>query len=213
MKKLKFLLVVFAFMCFESSPAFSCGYLPNKIYMSAQLSSNKTIKLSMVNLSKHRTKLTILDQNDKLWYQEVIWKKDEFSTTLNFDGMPDGIYLLTAQSRFDTETEVINICEGALDFFMITADYFTDIADNMQTVSRQAPGTGKVITYISVPEDNKLGIQLANLKSQNGTVQIKAINGGVLFSENISAQNGFAKKIDLNGLTIGEFYTRHEVVW
>ena len=163
------------------------------------------IDLHVANLQEVRTEIALTDLNGKTWYQDYVKGEEGFATRLNLEGMPDGTYVLYIRNKNADYMQAIGIEEATVLFFQAFAENVNQGVSPVKASITNSP-KGNLITYVTLPEAETIGVQLANLNKKELSVQLNNLTGTPICLDQIRGEYGYAKKFRLSGLDSDVYY-------
>lgn len=165
----------------------------------------KTIDVHLANLLDKRTQVSVQGMDGKVWFSQYAWGEAGYAKRLNLAEVPEGNYLFYVENKDERYLQMIAISERGMDFFRTMAPM-----RERKAVALLAGGDdsrrGRVIGYITQPDEHALGIQLANLERWRANVRILALGESIAYEETISDVQGYAKLINFEGMPSGDYY-------
>ncbi len=165
----------------------------------------EVIDVQLANLQKQRTKVSISDVHGKIWFSEYAWGVHANPKRLDLHGMPAGEYVLLIKNKQQQYVQVFTKTEKGLFFFEKEEPQKGEEATAILTSGSPAAGN-VLISRFTADGAHGVDIQLANLLGSKTIVQLKNTDGNTLYEEAIEGQDGYAKKINLEGVVNGHYY-------
>lgn len=165
----------------------------------------KSINVQLANLMKNSTEVAIQDVNGQVWYNKYIARENGYYMGLNFYGLPDGDYVIYARNREGMKAKAISSSAANLEFYTTVPSESKVQAANFMPVN-YANSVDKLIYYFTDEGSMNLGIQLANLQQKPVFINLVAMGYGPVFTREINNENGVAFKVNMEGITKGDFF-------
>lgn len=171
---------------------------------------SSAITLQLANLERQRTQVLLEDMQGGVWHSGFVWGEKGYIERFNFEGMPDGDYLFYVGNSEFQRVQLLNIHNGEIQFFEERpyTPVIRDQAAYSALTSYPANKQGKLITFLTQPDKNVLGVQLANLREKPFTISINKIGAGKMFSYSEKGVQGYAQRLNMEGMQDGMYYLR-----
>ena len=178
-----------------------------KMIVRIEQKDGKAIHVQLANLQKKRTKVSISDVNGREWFSEYAWGVYAYAKNLNLNGMPAGEYVLLIKNKEERHIQAFTKTKSNLFFFEQAGPQKGEGPTAIFTSGSSFPPADNVlISRFTADGAHGVDIQLANLLASKTVWQLKTMSGNTIYEEVIEGQNGYAKKVNLAGMTKGHYY-------
>ncbi|MCB0619660.1 MAG: hypothetical protein KDC43_00020 [Saprospiraceae bacterium] len=174
-----------------SADAQQASATPPVLVKVEKVSADQVLEVRLANLQQKQTEVRLQDIDGKTWWSEKIWRQHGFAKKYRLNDLPAGVYLLTV---FHPQTEEAH------------AVVVQEHASNPAGVQTSTASTIKWIARIEASDEQRIGVQLANLLEEPVLLRINNLRGGVVLEEKIDDLHAYAKMFNLRKLADGSYY-------
>ncbi len=163
----------------------------------------KTINLRLANLQNMRTGISIQSDDGTFSHSNYVWGKTGYAAQFDLKLAPDGDYILFLKNRKCMWVQGFTL-KGD-DIVLFQRPRPARNGSFSEFVSYSEGTEGKLITHFTQKGDMSLDMQLANLQKQPTSINITALGAGIVFSQTVDKEVGFAESLNLEGFANGYY--------
>ncbi len=156
-----------------------------------------TILVTLDGLEQQNTRLSIQDLSGKQWFSEFIRKQNHFSTIINLNALPSGVYLLRVNNKSKQQSRAFQFINQEVVVYEQSSE-----ASTSGGLVLDAGGHSRLIARVSAAHAQMLRLHFSNIQEYQLDIQLIAPDGSVKWAEMVSHQAAFATNIDLKALMV-----------
>jgi hypothetical protein len=177
---------------------------PTEMRVQVKANESHTLLVQAPSLQKWTAKVSLMDFNGKSWPVTLNWSEDGSSFSMDLKEVEDGEYILKVKNNKEKMVKAVAVRQNAITLFQSPIM----IRDGDKTVSTFGwkGDRNRLVTHLSVRDNHKLMVSMANLKLEEANVQLNSIYGARFTRQKIEGAHSYAKLLNLEGMKSGSYF-------